>query len=329
MRFFDERGPGFVTGTESTKGLEIAATGGIAAALTWPAMFRAIRFRGVAQELSREEVAGYFGSRPWASRISAWASRQSQPIEGRAGLEEAYARYAAQFPDHGNADDVPVPDFWGGYRVVCDEVEFWGGRRNRLHDRLVFSRVARVRSTTPAPGRCPAASPDVTRPVSPGQRRGRARQRARSSCQLGVLLDLVVAVAGVGALAGLTLLAPQQERRQGQQDDRAGQQPHQPQRVGELGLAQQLRRLDRQHDDLLDRGDDPDEEERLGHELAPGQRGAHREEQLDDDEDEQQQVEDVGGHVDDACRCRGRRRSATVLPITTAATANRITATAR
>jgi pyridoxamine 5'-phosphate oxidase len=141
MRFFDERGPGFVTGTESTMGLEIAATGGIAAALTWPAMYRAIRFRGLAQEVSREAVAGYFGSRPWASRISAWASRQSQQIDGRAGLEQAYARYAAQFPDHGKPDDVPVPDFWGGYRVVCDEVEFWGGRRNRLHDRLVFSRV--------------------------------------------------------------------------------------------------------------------------------------------------------------------------------------------
>lgn len=141
MRFFDERGPGFVTGTESTKGVEIAATGGIAASLTWPAMFRAIRFRGTAQELTRDEVTGYFGSRPWASRISAWASRQSQPIEGRAGLEEAYERYAAQFPDHGDPADVPVPDFWGGYRVVCDEVEFWGGRRNRLHDRLVFSRV--------------------------------------------------------------------------------------------------------------------------------------------------------------------------------------------
>lgn len=142
MRFFDERGPGFVTGTESTKGREIAATGGIAAALTWPAMFRAIRFRGVAEQLSRDEVTGYFGSRPWASRISAWASRQSQPIEGRQALEDAYARYAAQFPDHGNPTDVPVPDFWGGYRVVCDEVEFWGGQRNRLHDRLVFSRVA-------------------------------------------------------------------------------------------------------------------------------------------------------------------------------------------
>ncbi len=150
MRFFDERGPGFVTGTESTKGLEIAATGGIAAALTWQAMFRAIRFRGVAQELSREEVVGYFGSRPWASRISAWASRQSQPIEGRGGLEDAYARCAAQFPDHGNADDVPVPDFWGGYRVLADEVEFWGGRRNRLHDRLVFSRVGEGSLDEPA-----------------------------------------------------------------------------------------------------------------------------------------------------------------------------------
>jgi pyridoxamine 5'-phosphate oxidase len=141
MRFFDERGPGFVTNTESTKGLEIAATGGIAASLTWPAMFRAVRFRGVAEPLTREEVTGYFASRPWASRISAWASQQSRPIEGRADLERAYERYAAQWPDRGNVDDVPVPDFWGGYRVVCDEVEFWGGRRNRLHDRLVFTRV--------------------------------------------------------------------------------------------------------------------------------------------------------------------------------------------
>ncbi len=141
MRFFDERGPGFVTSTQSTKGREIAATGRVAASLTWPAMFRAIRFRGVAKQLSRDEVAGYFGSRPWASRISAWASRQSQPIDGRQGLEDAYARYAAQFPDRGDPTDVPVPDFWGGYRIVCDEVEFWGGRLNRLHDRLVFSRV--------------------------------------------------------------------------------------------------------------------------------------------------------------------------------------------
>lgn len=141
MRFFDERGPGFVTNTESAKGREIAATAGVAASLTWPAMYRAVRFRGRAVELSREEVTAYFGGRPWGSRISAWASRQSEPVEGRAALEAAYARYAERWPDRGGPDDVPVPDFWGGYRVVCDEVELWAGRSNRLHDRLVFSRV--------------------------------------------------------------------------------------------------------------------------------------------------------------------------------------------
>ncbi|MEO5982494.1 MAG: pyridoxamine 5'-phosphate oxidase [Pedococcus sp.] len=150
MRFFDDRGPGFLTATVSAKGEEIAATGGLAAALTWPSMFRAIRFRGQAKPLDREEVEGYFSSRPWASRISAWASQQSQPVGSRADLEAAYDRYAAQFPDHGKVDDVPVPDFWGGWRVHCDEVEFWGGRRNRLHDRLVFTRTGEGTLDDPA-----------------------------------------------------------------------------------------------------------------------------------------------------------------------------------
>ena len=141
MRFFDPAGPGFVTNLGSAKGLHLSGNPAIAAALTWPAMYRAIRFRGVAEPLSREEVTGYFQSRPWGSRISAWASEQSRLIEGRAGLEEAYARRAEQWPDHGRPDDVPVPDSWGGYRIAADEVEFWGGRRNRLHDRLVFVRV--------------------------------------------------------------------------------------------------------------------------------------------------------------------------------------------
>jgi pyridoxamine 5'-phosphate oxidase len=104
-------------------------------------MYRAIRFRGTASQLGRDEVENYFGERPWGSRISAWASRQSQAIVGRAGLEEAFQRYAARWPDHGGPSDVPVPDFWGGYRITCDVVEFWAGRRDRLHDRLVFLRV--------------------------------------------------------------------------------------------------------------------------------------------------------------------------------------------
>jgi len=141
MRFLDERGPGFVTALTSAKGHEVAANPVMAVALTWPAMYRAIRFRGRVVELDRAEVEQYWHSRPWASRISAWTSQQSEPVASRADLEAAYARRAAQFPDTGGDDAVPVPDFWGGYRVVPDEVEFWAGRRNRLHDRLVFTRV--------------------------------------------------------------------------------------------------------------------------------------------------------------------------------------------
>jgi pyridoxamine 5'-phosphate oxidase len=142
LRFFDPTGPGFVSSLESAKGQQIAANPAVAAAIVWPAMYRAIRFRGVARQLGRDEVERYFRERPWGSRIGAWASRQSRLIEDRSGLEEAYARYAARWPDLGSPDDVPVPDSWGGYRIACDEVEFWAGRTNRLHDRLVFVRVS-------------------------------------------------------------------------------------------------------------------------------------------------------------------------------------------
>ncbi len=141
MRFFDERGPGFVTALTSAKGRQLQANPAVAAALTWPAMFRAIRFRGVAEELSRQEVGAYFDQRPWGSRISAWSSRQSEPVDGREPLEAAYAAYSARWPERGEPGEVPLPDFWGGYRIRCSSAEFWGGRSNRLHDRLRFDRV--------------------------------------------------------------------------------------------------------------------------------------------------------------------------------------------
>ena len=141
LRFLDQQGPGFVSNLESAKGVQIAANPAVATAIVWPAMYRAIRFRGMARQLGRDEVGRYFRERPWGSRIGAWASRQSQVIQDRVGLEEAYQRYAAQWPDLGGPDDVPVPEFWGGWRITCDEVEFWAGRANRLHDRLVFVRV--------------------------------------------------------------------------------------------------------------------------------------------------------------------------------------------
>ena len=142
LRFLDERGIGFVTNTRSTKSVEIAANPAVAATLSWPAMFRAIRFRGLAQAMPSGQIEEYFRERPWGSRISAWASQQSQPMGDRAELEAAYERYAGQFPDRGRPDDVPLPDFWGGYLITCHEVELWAGRSNRLHDRLVFSSVS-------------------------------------------------------------------------------------------------------------------------------------------------------------------------------------------
>lgn len=141
MRFFDERGPGFVSCLTSTKGRELAGNPSAAIALTWPSMFRAIRFRGRTELVERDEVERYFDTRPYGSRISAWTSRQSEPIASRAALEAEYERRLAQFPERGEAGEVPVPDFWGGYRLVPHEVEFWGGRRSRLHDRIVFTRV--------------------------------------------------------------------------------------------------------------------------------------------------------------------------------------------
>lgn len=138
MRFLEPRGIGFLTNTGSAKGMQIADNERIAAALTWPSMFRSIRFRGVAVAVSADDVLGYFAARPWASRISAWASAQSQPCDSRESLETAYQMYADRFPDHGTADDVPVPPLWGGYWLEPHRVEFWAGRPNRLHDRLVF-----------------------------------------------------------------------------------------------------------------------------------------------------------------------------------------------
>lgn len=141
MRMLEPRGPGFLTNLESAKGAQLAATSRVAAALVWPAMFRAVRFQGVAVPVARDRVADYFAGRPWSSRISAWASAQSRPAASRAELEARHTEYAVRFPDRGGRDDVPVPDFWGGYWIEPHRVEFWAGRSSRLHDRLVLTRT--------------------------------------------------------------------------------------------------------------------------------------------------------------------------------------------
>lgn len=140
MRDLDATGPSFFTQLTSAKGRQLAADPRVAAALTWPSLFRAVRFRGRAEPLPPEEVRAYFVSRPWGSRVAAHASDQSRPVADRAALETAYREMAERFPDTGSRQDVPVPEGWGGYRLVVDRVELWAGRPSRLHDRIVWER---------------------------------------------------------------------------------------------------------------------------------------------------------------------------------------------
>lgn len=141
MRDLDARGPSFFGGLDSAKGRQLAARPQVAASLTWPSMYRAVRMRGVAEELSREAVGAYFRTRPWGSRIGAHASAQSAVLTDRASLEAAYEECARRWPDTGSPEDVPVPQRWGGWRVTVDRVELWAGRRSRLHDRIVWERI--------------------------------------------------------------------------------------------------------------------------------------------------------------------------------------------
>ncbi len=137
MRFLDERGPGFVTSLDSAKSRQLREVPKAAATLTWPAMFRAVRFRGAVEPLAATELDAYFAGRPRGSQISAWVSHQSQPVEGREALEQAWAETEARFA----GQEVPRPPAWGGWRIVCDALEVWAGRRNRLHDRFRWTRV--------------------------------------------------------------------------------------------------------------------------------------------------------------------------------------------
>ncbi len=138
LKGFDDHGFVFYTNKESAKGRELAGSGQAAGVLHWKSLRRQFRFRGPVEEVSEEESNAYFASRHRDSRIGAWASQQSRPLESRFALEKAVALYAAKF----NIGEVPRPAHWGGYRIRPVEIEFWSDRPFRLHERRRFSRPA-------------------------------------------------------------------------------------------------------------------------------------------------------------------------------------------
>ena len=136
LKEFDERGFVFYTNFESQKGTEILASRKAALGFHWKSLRRQVRLRGPVELVSDEEADAYFRSRPRDSRIGAWASQQSRPLESRFALEKAVARYAAKYA----IGEIPRPPYWSGFRVKPVYVEFWKDGAFRLHDRVVFRR---------------------------------------------------------------------------------------------------------------------------------------------------------------------------------------------
>jgi pyridoxamine 5'-phosphate oxidase len=135
LKGIDDDGIQFFTNYESRKGRELDANPRAAATLYWQPLYRAARLEGPVERLSGEESDAYFATRPRGAQVGAWASAQGSVLRDRAELEERVREVERRFPD-----EVPRPDYWGGYRLRPDAVELWQGRPDRLHDREHFLR---------------------------------------------------------------------------------------------------------------------------------------------------------------------------------------------
>ena len=130
------QGFSFFTNYNSSKGYEISSNPHVSLLFPWYPLERQVIVKGIATKVSRQESEDYFASRPWSSRVGAWASEQSSDLESREVLEERYAQLAVKYPE---GSQVPIPPHWGGFIVAPVTIEFWQGRYSRLHDRIIFT----------------------------------------------------------------------------------------------------------------------------------------------------------------------------------------------